>query len=260
MNSSWAVRVDRKELVEFQVDGTHGSAVAGLFGCRIQPRVRTPKPVWNPDLPTDQDFRASGTRSRTTRSSATVSAPSGSSSCRRRRRPPAPLRLHVGGPRPASWSRPGCTSSAQGRRIELGGHSSDRTIVTDRSSCPTADGAWRTVTLRRAGDWADHPGGFATREVFAAAHVAADPFGRQRTGGTGGGRLGRHAGVPPRAVPLRLRRRRGDGHRAAQHGPGLAGGAGAGPPQRDTGRRPRRPDRVRCRHRPPRRRSTPSTR
>jgi predicted dehydrogenase len=58
MNSSWAVRVDRKELVEFQVDGTHGSAVAGLFGCRVQPRVRTPKPVWNPDLPTDQDFRA----------------------------------------------------------------------------------------------------------------------------------------------------------------------------------------------------------
>ena len=57
MNSSWAVRVDRKELVEFQVDGTHGSAVAGLFGCRVQPRVRTPKPVWNPDEPTDQDFR-----------------------------------------------------------------------------------------------------------------------------------------------------------------------------------------------------------
>ena len=58
MNSSWAVRVERKELVEFQVDGTHGSAVAGLFGCRIQPREMTPKPVWNPDLPTDQDFRA----------------------------------------------------------------------------------------------------------------------------------------------------------------------------------------------------------
>ncbi|HET9423419.1 MAG TPA: Gfo/Idh/MocA family oxidoreductase [Nocardioides sp.] len=58
MNSSWAVRVDRKELVEFQVDGTHGSAVAGLFGCRVQPRVRTPKPVWNPDQPTDEDFRS----------------------------------------------------------------------------------------------------------------------------------------------------------------------------------------------------------
>jgi predicted dehydrogenase len=58
INSSWAVRVDRGELVEFQVDGTHGSAVAGLFGCRIQPRVRTPMPVWNPDLPTTEDFRS----------------------------------------------------------------------------------------------------------------------------------------------------------------------------------------------------------
>ena len=39
------------------MDGTHGSAVAGLFGCRIQHRVQTPMPVWNPDLPTTEDFR-----------------------------------------------------------------------------------------------------------------------------------------------------------------------------------------------------------
>ena len=58
VNSSWAVRVEREELVEFQVDGTHGSAVAGLFGCRVQPRVETPMPVWNPDLPTTEDFRS----------------------------------------------------------------------------------------------------------------------------------------------------------------------------------------------------------
>ncbi|MDA3645414.1 Gfo/Idh/MocA family oxidoreductase [Saccharopolyspora indica] len=58
VNSSWAVRVERRELVEFQVDGTHGSAVAGLFGCRVQPRVRTPRPRWNPDEPTTEDFRA----------------------------------------------------------------------------------------------------------------------------------------------------------------------------------------------------------
>ncbi|UMG93625.1 Gfo/Idh/MocA family oxidoreductase [Nocardioides sp. TF02-7] len=58
VNSSWAVRVERKELVEFQVDGTHGSAVAGLFGCRVQPRELTPMPVWNPDVPTSEDFRA----------------------------------------------------------------------------------------------------------------------------------------------------------------------------------------------------------
>jgi predicted dehydrogenase len=57
INSSWAVRVNRDELVEFQVDGTHGSAVAGLHHCRIQPRAATPKPVWNPDLPTDVPFR-----------------------------------------------------------------------------------------------------------------------------------------------------------------------------------------------------------
>ncbi len=58
VNSSWAVRVYRDELVEFQVDGTHGSAVAGLRECRIQHRATTPKPVWNPDLPADEEFRS----------------------------------------------------------------------------------------------------------------------------------------------------------------------------------------------------------
>ncbi|GII80485.1 oxidoreductase [Sphaerisporangium rufum] len=57
INSSWCVRVDREELVEFQVDGTHGSAVAGLRGCRVQHRAATPKPVWNPDLPVTHSFR-----------------------------------------------------------------------------------------------------------------------------------------------------------------------------------------------------------
>ena len=58
LNSSWAVRVNRQELVEFQVDGTLGSAVVGLFGCSIQPRNATPKPVWNPDLREMHDYRA----------------------------------------------------------------------------------------------------------------------------------------------------------------------------------------------------------
>lgn len=57
INSSWAVRVFRDELVEFQVDGTHGSAVAGLQRCVMQPRGATPKPVWNPDLPVTESFR-----------------------------------------------------------------------------------------------------------------------------------------------------------------------------------------------------------
>ncbi len=57
INSSWCVRVDRDELVQFQVDGTEGSAVAGLRGCRIQHRSMTPKPMWNPDLPVTEPFR-----------------------------------------------------------------------------------------------------------------------------------------------------------------------------------------------------------
>ena len=51
INSSWAVRVRRDDLVTFQVDGTHGSAVAGLQRCWTQHRVSTPRAVWNPDIP-----------------------------------------------------------------------------------------------------------------------------------------------------------------------------------------------------------------
>ena len=58
VNSSWAVRVNRRELLELQVDGTHGSAVAGLRHCAIQHRVSTPMPVWNPDLPDPIDYQA----------------------------------------------------------------------------------------------------------------------------------------------------------------------------------------------------------
>jgi predicted dehydrogenase len=123
MNSSWVVRVDRKELVEFQVDGTHGSAVAGLFGCRIQPRVRTPMPVWNPDVPTDHDFRAdwdeipdnqvfrNGFRAQWEQFLADVVA---------RRQHTYDFMSAVRG---LQLAEAGLQSSAQGRRIELGGHS-----------------------------------------------------------------------------------------------------------------------------------------
>jgi predicted dehydrogenase len=56
VNSSWCTRVRRDDLVTFQVDGTHGSAVAGLTRCHIQPRGATPKPVWNPDERQKMDF------------------------------------------------------------------------------------------------------------------------------------------------------------------------------------------------------------
>jgi predicted dehydrogenase len=120
INSSWAVRVDRGELVEFQVDGTHGSAVAGLFGCRIQPRVSTPKPVWNPDLKTDQDFRAqweqipdnqvfdNGFRSQWEEFLKDVDAG----------RPHA--YDFMAGVRGLQLVEAGLTSSAEGRRVEIG--------------------------------------------------------------------------------------------------------------------------------------------
>jgi predicted dehydrogenase len=57
INSSWCVRVNRDELVEFQVDGVQGSAVAGLRECRAQHRALTPMPTWNPDLPVTERFR-----------------------------------------------------------------------------------------------------------------------------------------------------------------------------------------------------------
>jgi predicted dehydrogenase len=57
VNSSWTVRVNRRELLELQVDGTLGSAVAGLRHCAIQHRVSTPMPVWNPDLPDPLDYK-----------------------------------------------------------------------------------------------------------------------------------------------------------------------------------------------------------
>lgn len=56
INSSWCTRVRRGDLVTFQVDGTHGSAVAGLHSCYTQHRVNTPKPVWNPDEPQQLNF------------------------------------------------------------------------------------------------------------------------------------------------------------------------------------------------------------
>ena len=61
MNSSWATRVYRDDLLTLQVDGTLGSAVAGLREVRVQPRATTPKPVWNPDVPNPIDFRAGWT-------------------------------------------------------------------------------------------------------------------------------------------------------------------------------------------------------
>ena len=61
INSSWCVRVNRDELLELQVDGTEASAVAGLRLCKVQTRENTPRPIWNPDAPPDDEFRSQWT-------------------------------------------------------------------------------------------------------------------------------------------------------------------------------------------------------
>jgi predicted dehydrogenase len=55
-NSSWTVRVRRDDLLTLQVDGTKGSAVAGLRECYVQDYENTPRPVWNPDIPQPINF------------------------------------------------------------------------------------------------------------------------------------------------------------------------------------------------------------
>ena len=57
-NSSWCVRVRRDDLLTLQVDGTKGSAVAGLRGCWTQTAAATPRPVWNPDVESGADYRS----------------------------------------------------------------------------------------------------------------------------------------------------------------------------------------------------------
>jgi predicted dehydrogenase len=61
-NSSWCTRVRRDDLLVIQVDGTAGSAVAGLRECYVQPLASTPRPVWNPDVDSPLDFRDGWTR------------------------------------------------------------------------------------------------------------------------------------------------------------------------------------------------------
>jgi predicted dehydrogenase len=61
-NSSWTVRVRRDDLLTLQVDGTKGSAVAGLRECYTQDYQHTPRPVWNPDIPQAINFFNGWTR------------------------------------------------------------------------------------------------------------------------------------------------------------------------------------------------------
>ena len=55
-NSAWTVRVRRDDLLTMQVDGTEGSAIAGLRKCWTQSYDKTPRPTWNPDVDSPLNF------------------------------------------------------------------------------------------------------------------------------------------------------------------------------------------------------------
>ncbi len=255
VNSSWAVRVERKELVEFQVDGTHGSAVAGSLqlphpAARVDADAGVePRPADHRGLPRPvaRDPRQPGLRQRLPRAVGAVPP-------RRARRVGPTATTSPPASAASSSSTPACCPRAEGRRVDasmtvrLRRHPGRRRRVADRLA-PASRASGRTTPSR-----------YAERVAFAAAHVVADPRGENVPGAPAVVDWDVHPRLPPRAVPLRLRRRGGDGHRAAQHGAGLAGRAGAGAPQRRAGPRARRPHRLRRRHRPRRAWSPASTR
>ena len=103
INMSWVTRVYRDNLVTFQVDSTHGSAVAGLTDCVIQPRQATPRPVWNPTKSVPMISMPIGRRFRTTSSTTTASRSSGKcSSATSARMRPTSSRCSKA-PRACSW-------------------------------------------------------------------------------------------------------------------------------------------------------------
>jgi predicted dehydrogenase len=56
VTSSWATRVKRDDLIQIQIDGTLGSALAGGHRCFVQSLAATPKPAWNVEAPQAMDF------------------------------------------------------------------------------------------------------------------------------------------------------------------------------------------------------------
>ena len=99
------VRVRRDDLLTLQVDGTKGSAVAGLRDCWIQPYGATPRPVWNPDVDNPIDFFDGWQQVPRSRPSTTPSRPSGSCSCATSSRTSRSAGPCSRAPRACSWPR-----------------------------------------------------------------------------------------------------------------------------------------------------------
>ena len=225
INSSWTTRVRRDDLATFHVDGTLGSAVAGLTDCWTQARVNTPKPVWNPDVPQTIDFF--GTWQKLPNNVAYDNAFKVEWELFIRH-------LFDGGP--FRW---GLLEGAKGVQLaELGLQELGRAAVAGRARRWRPDaGAHPPPTRRRH-----------LARVHVARQLGAGPppvpgaqlqprrvcrgTRRRRSAGRGRSmapardRLGRDTRLSSLSLVARLRRRRGDGHCTARHGTRLADVAG----------------------------------
>ena len=194
INSSWQTRVYRDDLVTFQVDGTHGSAVAGLQSCKIQQRMATPRPVWNPGREAHRRFSrrlAGGARHRAL-SERFSPAMGDVHPPRRRRRALASFAARRREGRAARRARAGeleesarwidvpplslaaSAPAEEGRACRLTRGPAKAAGVELR--LPTAD---RSVAAYRMGAPSPFPAsasGPFNRVAFAAAHVVSDPL------------------------------------------------------------------------------------
>ena len=273
INSSWQTRVYRDDLVTFQVDGTHGSAVAGLQSCKIQQRMATPRPVWNPDEKRADDFRAgwqevpdtepypNGFRRQWEMFIRHVVADApwhhsllegakgvqlaelalGELEARARWVDVPPLSL-AGERARAEEGRPCRLTPATLRKpqaVELRLPKPDRGLAAYRMGAPSP--------FPGQGERPLQPRRLRGRACRLRSACRARSLAHRRD------RLGRDDRLSPPSLGARLLGRRGDGHGAARHGPRLAECAGADPPlgRRRQGRRPPHA-RERRRHRPSR--------
>ena len=237
MNSSWCVRVDRDELFELQVDGTEGSAVAGLRECRIQPAAATPMPVWNPDIPSPIDHRAAWQR-----------VPDRGEHDNGFKIQWEKFLRHVAFDEPFPWD---FLEAAKGIQLaELGMQSWERAPLRRGPGAHAVSVATTTLRLPREGGAIEDVHARRAPSPYTPPHAPAAhpdrvrrrarrrrPARARRPRRPGAARLGGDARVPPPPVVARLPRRRGDGHRAARHGPRLGDDAGADPRARSPRRR-----------------------
>jgi len=154
------------------VDGTHGSAVAGLRRCLVQPREQTPKPVWNPDIPQPIDF-FEGWQEVPTPATTTLQGAVGAVSQARRRRRRLPLGLLQGakGVQLAELAEELAAEEVVGR---TGAEIMKRdTMLTIK--LPAAGGTLEDYAVREPKSFR-RPSKAFTRRALAAAHVVADPL------------------------------------------------------------------------------------